>query len=645
MSENTDFTAINNNSYDDPLFLSTSDYSGMKLLETVFNGQNYAHWSREVTNIRERYGQSNGPLLFQLKKEIRNISQDNDSVAEYFTNLKRRLDDIDEIEAFPDCDCGALEKCTCNILKKMLEAVSREKLITFMMGLNSSYENLRTNILSMDPLPNINKTYSILQQVESQKNISQILQTGQDSSALAAMKSQGVINGGNQCPQSGANQGPQIPWNVWEKDSNKRPKYNDRWCTTCNKGGHTVESCFVLHLELRAGYLARKATAQKTNPQNQRFAANAIEMQNDTPFDYADERSDMGAHPVAGSSGKGQELPKVDPALVNAIYQQVMQAISNNQDSGIHYSSASVNFAGIILATNAVSHSSCSNKIEWILDTGATNHITSQKHLFVSLNLMPKPILIGLPDGTIKLVKYSGDINLHSGIALSEVLFVPDIKYNLLSIGKISVHSGMTTLFDDTKCVVQALDKQIVAVCPKEGGLYKLKQSVLHQNISFENADVNNNISCFSSPNRSFLCSATDRCSRHNKVDLYHARLGHISIVKMSHIPEMNGLNLKDYNCETCISAKMHKLPFTRDHSRVRKPFDLIHVDLWGPYRVATITGAHYFFTIVDDNTRITWTFLLKTKEFVSTVIDNFFSQVKNQYNTSVKVVRSDNGT
>ncbi|XP_074293024.1 uncharacterized protein LOC141619913 [Silene latifolia] len=162
--------------------------------------------------IRERYGQSNGTLIFQLKKELKNIAQDNDNVAEYFTKLKRRWDDIDEIEAFPQCNCGALDKCTCNILKKLLESASKEKLITFIMGLNDSYEHLRSNILAMDPLPNINKAYTIIQKIESQKSISQIMQTPQDSSALAA-KTQGAKAG---------------PWNVWKKDNNKRPKFDGR---------------------------------------------------------------------------------------------------------------------------------------------------------------------------------------------------------------------------------------------------------------------------------------------------------------------------------------------------------------------------------------------------------------------------------
>jgi len=35
-------------------------------------------------------------------------------------------------------------------------------------------------------------------------------------------------------------------------------------------------------------------------------------------------------------------------------------------------------------------------------------------------------------------------------------------------------------------------------------------------------------------------------------------------------------------------------------------PFDLIHVDIWGGYKVASISGAKYFLTIVDDHTRCT---------------------------------------
>nr|KYP58589.1 Copia protein [Cajanus cajan] len=67
------------------------------------------------------------------------------------------------------------------------------------------------------------------------------------------------------------------------------------------------------------------------------------------------------------------------------------------------------------------------------------------------------------------------------------------------------------------------------------------------------------------------------------------------------------------------------------------KYFDLIHVDLWGPYSIPSIHGHKYFLTIVDDHSRYTWiSFFLKLKSETK----NFFSsdpslQLKAAYNDS----------
>ncbi|KAL9244513.1 hypothetical protein vseg_018282 [Gypsophila vaccaria] len=235
ISNNVQSTTVEySNPYDDSLYLSTSDYPDMQLVSTLFNGRNYLQWSKGVvmalgsknkegflngktvmphaksskltqwrrcdnmircwilsylsadikegfmssrstkllwTDIFERYGQSNGPLLYQLKKDLRNITQDKSTVAEYFNKLKRRWDDIEELECIPDCVCGVMDACTCQILKKLLDIASKEKVMTFLMGLNDTYDTLRQKNLSMEPIPTINKAYSFIQQIESQKQI------------------------------------------------------------------------------------------------------------------------------------------------------------------------------------------------------------------------------------------------------------------------------------------------------------------------------------------------------------------------------------------------------------------------------------------------------------------------------------------
>ncbi|MDV3146753.1 MAG: DDE-type integrase/transposase/recombinase, partial [Sweet potato little leaf phytoplasma] len=75
-------------------------------------------------------------------------------------------------------------------------------------------------------------------------------------------------------------------------------------------------------------------------------------------------------------------------------------------------------------------------------------------------------------------------------------------------------------------------------------------------------------------------------------------------------------------------------------HDRI---FELIHCDIWGPYRSSTHSGHKYFLTIVDDFSRYTWLFLMKTKSEALTIIPRFFKYVETQYGVSIKKFRSDN--
>ena len=52
--------------------------------------------------------------------------------------------------------------------------------------------------------------------------------------------------------------------------------------------------------------------------------------------------------------------------------------------------------------------------------------------------------------------------------------------------------------------------------------------------------------------------------------------------------------------------------------------FELIHVDIWDPYSIPSFEGHRFFLTVVDDFSRFTWIYLLKTKAEVKTVLPNF---------------------
>ena len=73
------------------------------------------------------------------------------------------------------------------------------------------------------------------------------------------------------------------------------------------------------------------------------------------------------------------------------------------------------------------------------------------------------------------------------------------------------------------------------------------------------------------------------------------------------------------------------------------KPFQLIHVDLWGPYKVKNHNGFNQFVTIVDDYTRHVWITLIKYKSDIISVLKNFIHYVETQFSSAVMCLRSDN--
>jgi len=87
--------------------------------------------------------------------------------------------------------------------------------------------------------------------------------------------------------------------------------------------------------------------------------------------------------------------------------------------------------------------------------------------------------------------------------------------------------------------------------------------------------------------------------------NLWHFRLGHVSNKSINVIK--NKFPFVKYNKSfVCHFVKQKRLPFSLSTSKSKKCFDLIHVNLWGPYSIPSIHGHKYFLTIVDDYSRYT---------------------------------------
>jgi len=82
----------------------------------------------------------------------------------------------------------------------------------------------------------------------------------------------------------------------------------------------------------------------------------------------------------------------------------------------------------------------------WIIDTGASDHMTFDSNLFSHTTTLLSPVSVPLPDGTLKPVTITGDIPL-SSTTLHNVLYVPNFKYNLLSVAKFLADDQHCTIF------------------------------------------------------------------------------------------------------------------------------------------------------------------------------------------------------
>ena len=134
-----------------------------------------------------------------------------------------------------------------------------------------------------------------------------------------------------------------------------------------------------------------------------------------------------------------------------------------------------------------------------------------------------------------------------------------------------------------------------------------------------------------------------------NKVSaqVWHHRLGHPSSQRLALLSPQLQCDFSsciDHElCYICPLAKQKRLPFVSHNNLSKSPFDLIHVDIWGPYPVNTHSGHRFFLTIVDDCTRFTWVFSLKHKSDVNDIIPYFFNLVAAQFHATIKSLRSDN--
>ena len=69
------------------------------------------------------------------------------------------------------------------------------------------------------------------------------------------------------------------------------------------------------------------------------------------------------------------------------------------------------------------------------------------------------------------------------------------------------------------------------------------------------------------------------------------------------------------------------------------RPFHLVHSDIWGPARVPSRGGFHYFVIFVDDYSRLTYVYLMKNRSDLYSIFKSFYMEIKTQFDVSLRIL------
>ncbi|KAG6465891.1 hypothetical protein O3G_MSEX015473 [Manduca sexta] len=277
----------------------------------------------------------------------------------------------------------------------------------------------------------------------------------------------------------------------------------------------------------------------------------------------------------------------------------------------------------------------------WYVDSGATSHMCNNKSVisdFVSV----KPSSVSVANGEKLFTVGQGEVKvrLTNGIrTIKDVFYVPNLSANLLSVSCL-VNKGYKVIFYKDKCKI--FDKQdMLAIATLENGIYKL------DTIGQPLCEGGNNNFVYSVERQDIPSEGKVAVESQ---EIWHRRLGHLNSKSMSLLRQgmVTGINynLNIFNpCAECIKGKLSKLPFPKkSYSRATQVLGLVHTDVCGPMPCVSFSGAKYFLTFIDDFTRKTFVYFMRTKDEVFEHFKNFKAMVENETNHKIKILRSDNG-
>ena len=353
-------------------------------------------------------------------------------------------------------------------------------------------------------------------------------------------------------------------------------------CFECGKPGYMKKDCW--YKQNASGYSGAEGGASRHGGARQQ-----------TQFRG---RGGSGGRSFGRGRGRGRQQPT--GGSVHHIYNDGDDTHGTNDDS----------WNGCFLTqversderTNKVVAYSCENyQIDWILDSGCSDHIINDENLFSESKSLKNLINVKVGDGRIlkgtkigNVVTYFMVNGVRKKIKINNVYYVKNMDKNLISFAKVTDENKVESIGNFSK--IYNRTNELIGVAYKEYGLYKM--------ISFlerKEASVGN----------------TEKMTEKEK---FHRMLGHVSF---QYLDTMSRDKLVDgspenfepvyLKCGTSIQNKMRNLPFRNDRSRASEILELVHTDLNGPHNTTGFDGSKYFLTFIDDYSKCAVVYTIKS--------------------------------
>lgn len=289
----------------------------------------------------------------------------------------------------------------------------------------------------------------------------------------------------------------------------------------------------------------------------------------------------------------------------------------------------------------------------WIVDSGASSHMTFDRTSFTTFREVHHKVKVAdarevaaLGVGTVNLELTGNNKSKGQPMQLRKVLYVPELNKNLFSVSAAAASSGMRFEFSSTHFTAskeaEGMGAKKIVLGERRGNLYYLRQC---------KKPLTPRGSGPAAMRVQKIEEALQIARESGSADLtrWHGRLGHLCLRYLKQLPRMvDGIrftgNLKHMFCDGCALAKSHRQPFPSTHTKCDEILGVVHADLVGPFETLSVNGERYCAIYSDEASAVTGVGFLKYKDEALQDFKSFKTRIELQTGKKIKVLRTDGG-